>query len=154
MSEQQRKQVRLYIIQEEAKVKRLDDNATLPTRAHATDAGMDLYASEDVPYSPGQIIVIPTKVSIDIQPGNVGLVCDRSSMGKKGFKVAGGVIDAGYRGECNVILINLTGDHGCIRKGDKVAQMLIMPVSTPKVVEVTELSETERGDKGFGSSGR
>lgn len=146
--------VSIYTTQDNIKVLKLDQSATLPTRAHKDDAGMDLYASEDVSYNPGQIIVIPTKIAVDIKPGHVGLVCDRSSMGKKGFKVAGGVIDAGYRGECNVVLMNLTGNHGCIRKGDKVAQMLIIPISTPNIVEVNALDVTERNNKGFGSSGR
>ncbi len=135
-------------------VMRLSTEAKLPTRAHPVDAGMDLYASKALSYkAEDKILVINTEVAIEITPGYVGLVRDRSSMSKKGLKVTGGVIDAGYTGECAVVMLNLSGQGGYIGKGDKVAQMLLIPVETPAVCEVTQLGQTERGAKGFGSSG-
>jgi dUTP pyrophosphatase len=135
------------------KVKRLKDTATLPTRAHEFDAGMDLYASEDVEYRPGNLILVPTAIAVEIPSGYVGLVRDRSSVSKTKLKVTAGVVDAGYTGEVCVVLLNHSGEYGCIRKGSKIAQLLIIPVATPSIVEVSELSDSERGDKGFGSSG-
>lgn len=134
-------------------VKKLDKNADLPTRNNADDAGLDLYASEDVSYKPGDIIIVPTQVAMEIEPGYVGLVKDRSSVSKTKLKVTAGVVDAGYRGSVDVVFLNLSGEHGCIRKGNKIAQLLIVPVATPVVREVNELSNTARGSKGFGSSG-
>lgn len=134
-------------------VKKLASDATLPTRANSHDAGMDLYASEDVEYKPNDLIVVPTKISVGIAPGYVGLVRDRSSVSKSKLKVTAGVVDAGYTGEVMVVMLNLSGQHGSIRRGQKFAQMLIIPVVTPEVVEVLHLGQTERGDKGFGSSG-
>lgn len=134
-------------------VKKLFSGAALPTRHNPEDAGLDLYAVEDVPYRPGELVVVPTAVAMEIDPGYVGLICDRSSMGKRQFKVMGGVIDAGYRGDITVMLKNLSDQHGCIRKGERIAQMLIVPVALPVVREVKELSGTSRGTGGFGSSG-
>ena len=125
----------------------------VPTRAHDTDAGMDLYAAEDTPYKPGDIISVSTKVAVEIAPGYVGFVRDRSSVSKSGLKVTAGIIDAGYTGECVVVLLNLSGQHGCVRKGSKIAQILILPVATPSIFEVGELGASTRGNKGFGSSG-
>jgi dUTP pyrophosphatase len=127
--------------------------ATLPTRAHAHDAGLDLYASADTPYKPGEVFVVKTDVAVGIEPGFVGLVRDRSSVSKTGLKVTAGVVDAGYTGECCVVMLNLSGEHGCVRRGQKIAQLLIMPVATPAVVETYSLGESARGVKGFGSSG-
>lgn len=137
------------------KVKKLNEDAMLPTRAHPWDAGADLYAAEAVPYKADDVVIfVPTHVSIGIEPGYVGLICDRSSMARSGFKVGGGVVDAGYTGEVGVMLLNLTKQHGCIAKGAKIAQMLLIPVMTPLVEEVTELAESERGSGAYGSTGK
>lgn len=135
------------------KVKRLNKDAVLPTRTHEHDAGLDLYALEDVAYKPGDTIYVHTGVAADIPNGYVGLVRDRSSVSKRRIKVSAGVVDAGYRGSIDVLLLNLSGEHGCIKKGEKIAQLLIIPVATPSVVEVSELTETVRSEKGWGSSG-
>jgi dUTP pyrophosphatase len=132
---------------------KLKSEATLPTRAHPEDAGLDLYADEDVSFKPGQVFVVATNVAMEIEPGYVGLVRDRSSISKSGLKTTAGVVDAGYRGSLDVVFINLSGEHGCIKKGQKIAQLLLIPVATPVVREVTALSGTARGVKGFGSSG-
>lgn len=134
-------------------VKRLGTEATLPTRSNPTDAGLDLYASADVEFKPNDIVMVPTQIAVGIQPGYVGLVRDRSSVSKTKLKVTAGVVDAGYTGEVMVVMLNLSGQHGSIRRGQKFAQLLIIPVATPEVAEVSHLGLTERGDKGFGSSG-
>ncbi len=135
-------------------VKKVSANGTIPTRTHPDDAGLDLFCSCNTSYNPGDIILVPTSIAVEVPKGTVGMVCDRSSMGKKGFKVTSGIIDSGYQGEVDVVLINLSGKAGCIQKGDRVAQLLILPIALPTPVEVVEFSNsTERGTKGFGSSG-
>jgi dUTP pyrophosphatase len=82
------------------------------------------------------------------------MIADRSSMAKKGLKTAGGIIDAGYRGEIQVVLWNLSREEALVKKGERLAQMLILPIATPAVLEVKELGQTSRGEGGFGSTGR
>jgi dUTP pyrophosphatase len=132
---------------------RLSSEATLPTRAHPNDAGLDLYSLEDVLLEPGKGKVTKTGIAIALPSGYVGLVADRSSLAKRGIKTAGGVIDEGYRGEIHIVLWNISVDPISLRKGERIAQLLILPVITPAVVEVKSLDETLRGEKGFGSSG-
>lgn len=135
-------------------VRRLEPDALLPTRAHADDAGLDLYALEDATVSSGEGTVLRTGVAFAISPGHVGLVCDRSSMARKGLKTAGGVIDAGYRGEVGVVVWNLSGQTQAVKKGERIAQMLIVPIATPAPVDSDDLGATARGTGGFGSTGR
>jgi dUTP pyrophosphatase len=135
-------------------VLRLSPEAVLPTRAHADDAGMDLYSLEDVILAPQQGKVARTGVAMAIPGGFVGLVADRSSMAKKGVKTAGGVIDAGYRGEIGVVVWNLSSQELRVARGERIAQLLILPIATPAVREVSMLDETARGAGGFGSTGR
>jgi dUTP pyrophosphatase len=135
-------------------VKKLSPEAVLPTRAHADDAGLDLYALEDATLADGEGKIVKTGVAVALPAGHVGLISDRSSMAKRGLKTAGGVIDAGYRGELGVVLLNLSGKPQSVAKGERIAQLLIFEVATPAVLEVKELDATERGDKGFGSTGR
>lgn len=134
--------------------KRLHPSAVLPTRAHPDDAGLDLYALEDADFEPGQGLVVRTGVAVAVPEGHVGLVCDRSSMARRGLKTAGGVIDAGYRGELGVILWNISGQAQRVGRGERLAQLLLVPVATPPVREVDELDATARGVNGFGSTGR
>ena len=134
-------------------VKRLAADAILPTRTHPNDAGMDLYGLEDVVLGPNQGKVARTGIAIALSDGFVGLVADRSSLAKKGIKTAGGVIDAGYRGELQIVLWNLSNTEIRLCRGDRIAQLLILPIVTPEIIEVTELDATQRGAKGFGSSG-
>lgn len=135
-------------------IKKLDPQATLPTRAHADDAGLDLYSLEDAQLASGEGRIVKTGVAVALPEGHVGLICDRSSMAKRGLKTAGGVIDAGYRGELGVVLMNLSGQTQKVAKGERIAQLLVVPVATPAVQEVADLGETARGAKGFGSTGR
>lgn len=131
----------------------LSDKATIPTRNNPTDAGLDLYAAEDMVIPAGEGRMIKTDVAIELPDNVVGMICDRSGMGKKGFKVHGGIVDVPYRGSVNVILWNHTGVEAKISYKDKIAQLLVIPVLFPELKVVNSLSETERGDKGFGSSG-
>ncbi|MDR3606325.1 MAG: dUTP diphosphatase [Oligoflexia bacterium] len=135
-------------------VKKFSPEATLPTRAHADDAGLDLYSLEDVLLEPQQGKVTRTGIALAIPAGHVGLVADRSSLAKRGVKTAGGVIDAGYRGEIHIVLWNISGGPIQLKRGERIAQLMILPIVTPAVLEVQELDETARGLKGFGSSGK
>ena len=129
--------------------------ATLPTRAHSDDAGLDLYGLEDVTLPPAQGKVARTGIAIALPRGFVGLVADRSSMAKRGVKTSGGVIDAGYRGELHIVLWNISAEAVHLKAGERIAQLLIFPIATPAVNEVQEFDHvTERGAKGFGSSGK
>jgi dUTP pyrophosphatase len=132
---------------------RLHPEALLPTRAHPEDAGLDLYALEDVLLAPGEGKAARTGIALAIEVGFVGLVADRSSLAKKGLKTAGGVIDAGYRGEIQILLWNLSSTPIQLRRGERIAQLLLLPIATPAVQEVSELSATVRGAGGFGSTG-
>ncbi len=132
----------------------MSPNATLPTRAHPNDAGMDLYSLEDFAIAPGEGKVARTGIAIGLSDGFVGLVADRSSMAKRGIKTAGGVIDAGYRGEIHIVLWNISRESQTLKAGERIAQLLILPVSTPAIREEGTLEATARGSKGFGSSGR
>ena len=135
-------------------MRRLELAATLPTRAHADDAGLDLYSLEDAELAPGQGRVVHTGVAMAIPAGHVGLVCDRSSMAKRGLKTAGGVIDAGYRGEVGVMLWNISTVTHALKKGERIAQLLVIPIATPAPVDSDDLGETARGVGGFGSTGK
>ena len=135
------------------KTLRVNSDATLPTRAHPDDAGLDLYGLEDVYLEVGQGKVAKTGIALALPQGHVGLIADRSSLAKKGIKTAGGVIDAGYRGEIQIVLWNISPVPVQLKRGERIAQLLILPIATPAVVEVSTLDETERGLGGFGSTG-
>ena len=136
------------------KIKKIRDDAKIPTRAHHDDAGIDLYACGEYAVAPGATAMIPIGVAIEIEFGSVGLIWDKSSIGSKSLKTLGGVIDAGYRGEFHVGLMNLSDKAYTFEKGDKIIQMLIMPVAHMNITEATELSESVRGTGAFGSSGK
>lgn len=135
------------------KIKKLNTHAILPTRAHSTDCGLDLYTLDGAIVKPGKGEIFKTGIAGEFMPGYVGMLTDRSSMAKRGFKLAGGIIDPGYTGELMVVLRNISDKELTIQPGERIAQLLIIPVETPEVVEVMELSNSERSDKGFGSSG-
>lgn len=135
-------------------VKRLSADAKTPTRAHTGDAGLDLYSLNDVTLTPHEPVRVPLGVAMALPEGHVGLICDRSSLGSKGIRVLGGVVDAGYRGEVQVVLINLRNEALTLARGDKIAQMLVLPVNLCAVEERDELGTTVRDTGGFGSTGR
>lgn len=136
-------------------VKKLHPDATLPNIAHPGDAGCDLYAVEEVVLNPGERGQVPTGLALELPQGYVALIWDKSGVSHKGgIKTLGGVIDSGYRGEYKIGVINLSDQVYVFEKGHKVAQMLIQKVETPTFEEVTELSDTSRGEGGFGSTGK
>ena len=142
------------------KIKKLRDGAKIPRRATDGSAGMDLYACIDgsVTLSPGQLAVIPTGIAIEL-PDNTcaAFLYARSGLGvKHGVCLSNGVgvIDSDYRGEVCVGLCNVSGTPYEITQGERIAQMVIAPVLLPRIVETDELGGTERGDGGFGSTGK
>ncbi len=139
-------------------VRRLDPELPLPAYAHADDAGLDLYARVDVTLRPGERAIVSTGVAVALPPGCVGLVHPRSGLAARhgvGLVNAPGTIDAGYRGEISVVLVNHDRrETVTLTRGDRVAQLLIQRVETVRVVEVDALDDTRRGAGGFGSSGR
>jgi dUTP pyrophosphatase len=137
----------------ELRVKRIHPDAKLPVYAHAGDAGLDLYAVVDRDLAPGEVFAVPTGIQIAVPPGHVGLVWDKSGISLKGVHRLAGVIDAGYRGEVQVVLINLGAGPYAVRKGAKIAQLLVQPFAAAAVVETDSLDDTSRGQGGFGSTG-
>ncbi len=139
-------------------VRRLDPEAPLPKYARSGDAGLDLLSSEDITLQPGERAAVPTGIAIAIPEGHAGFVHARSGRAlKEGLALpnAPGLIDAGYRGELKVILVNLDRSSAIdIRRGDKIAQLVIQRVESVEVEVVDVLPESERGEDGFGSSGR
>lgn len=139
------------------RVRRLDPRALLPTRAHPGDAGLDLYALEPVELAPGERASIPTGIAVEIPSGHAGMVLPRSGLAaRRGIALvnAPGLIDAGYRGELRVLLLNTDRLAAfTVSPGDRIAQLVLITVETPEVAEVAELALSERGDGGFGSSG-
>ena len=141
------------------RVKKLKENAILPTYGSAGAAGADLYAclDETVTILPGETAWIPTGIALEVPVGCAGLVYARSSLGvKRGLAPANkvGVIDSDYRGEIRVVLLNHGKESQTIFPGERVAQFIITPVLTPSYEEVEDLSDTQRGTGGFGSTGK
>jgi dUTP pyrophosphatase len=136
-------------------IKKLHPDAKLSAFAHDTDAGMDLYTSVDIELQPGELVAVPTGIAFAIPAGHVGLIWDKSGVAiKRGLKTMGGVIDAGYRGEVFVGLINTGTEMQSFLTGEKVAQMLIQKIQRPEIIEVADLDDTSRGDGAFGSTGK
>lgn len=137
------------------KIKKLHKDAKLPTHGHPGDAGMDFYALEDVVFTPGKQEKVPTGIAVEIPEGHVGLIWDKSSISfNLGLKVFGGVIDAGYRGEIIMCLLNTSNKEVLLTKGHKIAQMIIQKFEHCDIMEVKELSETVRGGGREGSTGK
>jgi dUTP pyrophosphatase len=139
------------------RVARLDARARLPTRAHLGDAGLDLYAVEPAVLAPGDRASIPTGIAVEIPPGHAGLVLPRSGLAARhGISVvnAPGLIDADYRGEVRVLLLNTDREQAFeLAAGDRIAQLVVVAVAIGEVDEVPALTDTLRGVGGFGSSG-
>ena len=137
-------------------VRRLRDDAVLPSQAYAGDAGLDLAAAESVTIGPGERAVVGTGLAVAIPDGYTGLVVPRSGLAARngiGKVNSPGVIDAGYRGEVRVVLLNTDRrEPFTVEPGMRIAQLLVVPVPPVRLVEVDELPESERGERGFGSS--
>ena len=137
------------------KVKKIVSDAKLPAYAKEGDAGMDVFASETVVALPGKVTRIKSGISMEIPEGFVGLCWDKSGLSMNhGIKVLGGVIDSGFRGELVFGVINLGIEAYTFEKGHKVMQLLIQPVVSATIEENDQLSDTSRGEHGFGSTGK
>ena len=138
-------------------VRRLRPEAALPHRAHPGDAGLDLVAAERATLAPGGRAALPTGLAVAVPQGHAGLVLPRSGLARRhGVTVANapGLIDAGYRGELMVLLVNLGAEPYTVEAGDRIAQLVVSPVSLADAVEVDELPPSDgRDEGGFGSSG-
>lgn len=132
----------------------LDEGAIMPTRAHSTDAGLDLYSRETKPVLPGFGEVFDTGVHIELPKGYWGKLESKSGLNVNFDIVScGGTIDEGYTGSIKVKLYNLGSTRYMVQKGQKIVQMIILPYSAPELELVDALPETERGNNGFGSTG-
>lgn len=137
------------------KIQKLDPELPTPHYAYTDDAAFDMYARENVVLEPGEKAIIPTGIAMEIPAGYVGLVWDKGSVGiKGGVKTLGGVVDSNYRGEVMIGVVNLSKETYTFERGHKVAQMIIQKKETVEIEEVNEISETERGEGRFGSSGK
>jgi len=142
----------------ELRVAKLKDGAVLPSRAHEGDAGLDLYACEAAHLGPGERWSVGTGVAVEIPEGHAGLVLPRSGIARDhGIALVNspGLIDAGYRGEVRVLLLNTDpADTFKVEPGDRIGQLVVTPIALAEPVEVESLRDSARGDGGFGSSGR
>jgi dUTP pyrophosphatase len=136
--------------------RRLHEGATLPERAYAGDAGLDLTAAERVELAPGARAVVGTGLAVAIPDGHAGFVQPRSGLAAKhGITIVNtpGLVDSGYRGELKIVLLNTDREETfVVEAGMRIAQLVVVPVATPQPVEVVELPGSERGERGFGSS--
>jgi dUTP pyrophosphatase len=143
---------------EEFRFIKLSDGATTPTRAHEGDAGLDLYAAEPAHLGPGERWSVRTGVAVEIPAGHAGLVLPRSGLAREhGISLVNspGLIDSGFRGELTVLLLNTDpAEVYRVQPGDRIAQLVVAAVTAPEPVESESLSESSRGEGGFGSSGR
>ena len=142
----------------ELRVTRLREDATLPSRAHDGDAGLDLHACEAAHIGPGERWSVGTGIAVEIPDAHAGLVLPRSGLAREhGIAIvnAPGLIDSGYRGEISVLLLNTDpAETFRIEPGDRIAQLVIAPIAVAEPVEAVSLAESARGEGGFGSSGR
>lgn len=160
------------------RIKLLSENATIPTRNNPTDSGLDLYAAEDVIIKPGETVIVKTDIAIELDSGYEAQIRPRSGVtAKTKLRVQLGTVDADYRGNVGIIVdniaqytrqhvkwptfvdgteavgVNLLDGEIIVRKGDKLAQLVVVPIELPSVEVVDELNDTARGNNGFGSSG-
>ena len=132
----------------------LDPGARMPERAHPEDAGLDLFSPEAVNVPARESAVINTGVHVEIPNGYAGMIKSKSGLNIKHGIISDGVVDAGYTGSIRVKLYNLSDDDYMVELGDKISQLVIVPVITPEVTVVGEIGGSERGENGFGSTGR
>jgi dUTP pyrophosphatase len=136
------------------KIKKLHPDAKIPSYGHPGDSGMDIFSIEDKLIKAGEREIIGTGISMEYPEGFCTLIWDKSGMsGNFGIKVMGGVFEHSYRGEYKIILLNTTKQDYGVKKGQKIAQVLVQPIINATIEESQELSETKRGEGGFGSTG-
>ena len=136
------------------KVKKLDPHAILPRRAHPTDSGADLFAVQRTVLPARAVTHVHTGVAVELPEGTSGIIWGKSSVESKGIKAMAGLVDAPYRGELIVCMYNLNDTEFVFDAGQKVAQLVVLPVLYPTFEEAEELSETKRGEGRFGSTGK
>ncbi|MEW6407815.1 MAG: dUTP diphosphatase [Patescibacteria group bacterium] len=137
------------------KIKKLSPDAKLLTYAHEGDAGLDIYSVEDAEILPNERKAIKTGISSELPSGYAFFVWDKSGLAAEfGIKTMAGVIDSGYRGEIRIVLLNTSQKPYKIRKGEKIAQVILLKVEAAEIKESKELNNTERGEGGFGSTGK
>lgn len=139
----------------ELKVNMTDDAGYVPSYAHETDAGLDLRSVEDCDIAPGESVLVRTGVRIEIQNGFFGLTAPRSGLGSKGITLRNcvGIIDSGYRGELLCALWNTTGETFHVSHHDRICQLIVVPCVHCNIVISDELSDSDRGENGYGSTG-
>ena len=142
----------------ELRFRLLEPGAVLPSRAHPEDAGLDLHAAEDARFGPGERYSVGTGVAVEIPPGHAGLVLPRSGLAQRhGISLVNspGLIDSGYRGEIRVLMLNTDpADIFAVKRGDRIAQLLVLAYPQLEPVAAETLGDSARGEGGFGSSGR
>ncbi|MDO8499042.1 MAG: dUTP diphosphatase [bacterium] len=137
------------------KIKKIKPEAKLPRYAHPGDVGMDVFSLEDYLLKPGERKIFNCGFAMEFSIGYAAIIKDKSSLPRNhGLHTMGGVFDAGYRGEYNVLLINLGAEAYQIQTGEKIAQIIIYPIVIGELEEVTVLSDSARGDGAFGSTGK
>jgi dUTP pyrophosphatase len=136
------------------KIKKLKENAKLPTYHHPGDVGMDVYSMDTYTLLPGEHRFFYHGFAMEFPIGYTAMFHDKSSLSKLGVHSIGGVFDAGYRGEYNTHLINLSNEPYTVEEGDKICQIIIFPVAIAEIEETDTLSESDRGEGAFGSTGK
>lgn len=136
------------------KVKKLYEDTKLPSYSHPGDVGLDMYSRESITLSPGDQHIFFIGFALEFPEGYAAIVKDKSGMAKKGLHTMGGVYDAGYRGEYNVQLMNVGKEAYTVEVGDKIAQLILFPVTIATLEETDTLSESVRGEGRFGSTGK
>ncbi len=135
-------------------LQRLTETAKLPTRATEYAAGLDLYADETITIPEYHRAWVSTGIALALDPYHVGQIWPRSGLAGHGLDTSAGVLDSDYRGEVKVLLVNGTLHKKTVHAGDRIAQLVILPVARPELIEADALPATERGAHGFGSSGK
>jgi len=136
------------------RIKKLKENVKLPSYAHSGDVGMDLFSMDTVTIKPGEHYRFFHGFALEFPIGYAGIIMDKSSISKAGLIHMGGVFDAGYRGEYNTHLVNLADEPYTVEEGDKVSQLVIIPVTIAELEEVDSLNDSSRGMGAFGSTGK
>ena len=136
------------------KVKKLDPRAQLPLRAHPTDSGADLFALQRTVLPPHTVVKVRTGIAVELPENTSGIIWGKSSVESQGIKALAGLVDAPYRGELIVCMYNLNDNEFVFEAGQKVAQLVVLPTLYPTFEEAEELSDTNRGSGGFGSTGK
>ena len=136
------------------KIKKLHPDAIIPSYAHMGDSGMDMYSVEDVTIKPKERATISTGIAMEYPPEYCTLLWDKSGLASKsGITVLAGVFEHIYKGDYKVVLFNTSDKEYVVKKGDKICQVLVQPIITAEVEEVSELSDSVRGTNGLGSTG-